>query len=317
VTSSVYPQATGTSALKFDGSANSYLTLPSSGLSNFTTGLSMGLWVYPTSNAAWQRFFDIGNGPGNNNIILCRNSGSNDLAFYSFNGGAATTVVASNVIELNKWQYFAVSMEANGTTTLYKNGVAVATGTSYVPTNVTRTNAYVGKSNWGDALYSGQMSDLSIWNRPLAQTEVSSAASTLFTGNETGLIGYWPMKELSGTTVKDVSPAQRNGTSQSGVTSAVASAGRLTVPGIQVCGLMVPRATPRCRPPDLLISAMALARVCGSIRRRPPIGNVFSISAPGPTTIISAFVEARVMNCGFTHTTVPQVLHWWLQMPLN
>ena len=233
VTNSVYPQATGTSALTFNGSANSYVTLPSSGLSDFTGGFSSGIWVYPTSNAMWQRFFDIGNGPLNNNIMLCRNGPSNDLGFYSYHGGASTAVIASNVIELNKWQYFAVSMQSNGSTTLYKNGVAVASGTVYVPQNVTRNNAYVGKSNWNDPIYSGQMSDLSIWNRPLAQTEISSAASTLFTGNETGLVGYWPMKELSGTsgtTVREVSPAQRNGTAQYSVTSTVAPAGRATVP---------------------------------------------------------------------------------------
>ena len=230
VTNSVYPQATGASALTFNGSANSYVTLSSSGLSDFTGGFSSGIWVYPTSNAMWQRFFDIGNGPLNNNIMLCRNGTSNDLGFYSYNGGAATAVIASNVIELNKWQYFAVSMQSNGSTTLYKNGVAVASGTVYVPQNVTRNNAYVGKSNWNDPIYSGQMSDLSIWNRPLTQTEISSAASTLFTGNETGLVGYWPMKELSGTTVREVSLSQRNGTAQSSVTSTVAPAGRATVP---------------------------------------------------------------------------------------
>ncbi|MFM7318143.1 MAG: LamG domain-containing protein, partial [bacterium] len=230
VTTSVYPQATGSNALSFDTTTNSYITLPSSGLSNLTAGFTAGMWVYPTSNVNWQRFFDFGNGAASNNLVLCRNGANNDLAFYVFSGSTASSVVATNAIELNKWQYFAVTQDTSGTAKIYKNGVMVASSTLYIPQNLTRSNNYIGKSNWADPLYSGQMSDLSIWSRALDQTEISSAASTLFTGNETGLVGYWPMKEISGTTVKDVSPAARNGTAQSAVTSTVAPAGRATAP---------------------------------------------------------------------------------------
>ena len=193
VTSSVYAKTAGMNALTFDGSANSYVSLPSSGLSNFTTGFSAGVWVYPTSTAGEQSFFAFGTGTISNNMRLGR--GGNDLFFAVNKGTAPNMVIAKNAIELNKWQYFSVVQQSSGATTLYKNGVSIATQMIYVPNNVPRTNNYIGKSYLTGPLYSGQMSDLSIWNRALSQTEVSSAASTLFTGNETGLVGYWPMKD--------------------------------------------------------------------------------------------------------------------------
>jgi hypothetical protein len=213
---SVYPQATGFNALNFDKSANSYVTLPSTGFANFTGGFSAGVWAYPTSFTNWERFFDFGNGASSDNIVLYRSGGSNDLLYSVFNGSSATTITAANAIELNKWQYFAVTESANGTTTLYKNGKVLATGTSNIPRNIARANNYIGKSNWADPLFGGQMSDFSVWNRALTQTEINTAMATTFSSNESGLVGYWPMKELSGTTVKDVGSSQLNATAQSG-----------------------------------------------------------------------------------------------------
>jgi hypothetical protein len=225
VASTVYPVSTGMNALTFDGGIYAEVTLPNTGFANFTTGLSAGVWVYPTSVRNWSRFFNFGTSPYTNNdsIFFARSGTTNDLVFYAFNGSSGSSITASNAIELNKWQYFSVSMAANGTATIYKNGVSIASGTVNVPRNTNRTKNHIS--------FAGQMSDLSVWNRPLSQTELSSAMSTLFTGNETGLVGYWPMKELtSSTTVTEVSPAARNGTSNSGVTSAIAPAGRGTVP---------------------------------------------------------------------------------------
>ena len=49
----------------------------------------------------------------------------------SIQGGTeGNVVVAPNAIALNQWQYFAVTMDAKGNVTLYKNGAVIATGTT-------------------------------------------------------------------------------------------------------------------------------------------------------------------------------------------
>ena len=60
---------------------------------------------------------------------------------------------------------------AAGGVTIYKNGQVVATGTSGIPRNLTRTSNFLGKSNWPDAMYSGGMDEVAFYDHSLtAQT---------------------------------------------------------------------------------------------------------------------------------------------------
>ena len=195
------------SDLNFNGS-NSYVQLPSTGLSNFTNGFSFGVWAYPTAANNQARFLDIGNGSGSDNILFYRSGTSNDLIFQVFKGGTGTYVVASNALTLNTWQYLSVTQSASGAVTIYKNGQSIATGTVQVANNITRTTNYIGKSNWGDPFYAGEMSSAGIWNVALTAAQVQSAMNNGLTGNEAGLVAYYPMTaaSISGMSLLDSSP---------------------------------------------------------------------------------------------------------------
>jgi hypothetical protein len=157
----------GDRALDFDG-VNDYVRLPS-GFADFTGGFSAELWAYPTSAGYYQRFFELGNGPASDNIILNRESTSNTLAFYILRGGSQVGVVRVNeAIELNKWQYFAVTMNAAGNIVIYKNGNVIGVGQSTLPLNVVRTGNYLGKSNGTDALYAGGLDEVAFYNTALS-----------------------------------------------------------------------------------------------------------------------------------------------------
>ena len=66
-------------------------------------------------------------------------------------------------------------MDASGNVKLYKNGSQVATGTTTVPVNVTRTLNYLGRSNTSaDAYYNGFLDDVRIYNRVLSAAEIQS-----------------------------------------------------------------------------------------------------------------------------------------------
>ena len=161
-------------AVTLDGSTG-YVQLPT--LSNaFTSGFSAEVWADPTSVGSYQRFFDFGNGSYADNIVLSRNGTSNDLAFTVFQGGSeGNVVVASNAIVLNQWQYFAVTMDAKGNVTLYKNGAVIATGTTYVPRpGIVRVDNYLGKSNFGNALYAGSLDQAAIYAAPLSAAQIAA-----------------------------------------------------------------------------------------------------------------------------------------------
>ncbi|MEI6657512.1 MAG: LamG-like jellyroll fold domain-containing protein [Planctomycetota bacterium] len=192
-------------AMTFDG-VNDFVNLPSAGLSDFSQGYTIGFWANTSSVAAWSRYLDFGNGPLNDNILLTRVFNTNDLSLTVYRGGSAMGITAPNVIQLDTWQHFSVTVTQSGTATIYVNGVAVATNTSpsFIPNNVTRVNNYIGKSNWpADALFKGQMRDLSIWKTALTPAQVAASMTTLDTGNAKSPSGYWPLSSfapLNGTT---------------------------------------------------------------------------------------------------------------------
>jgi hypothetical protein len=194
----------------FDGTRD-YALLPSAGMSDFSTGFSAGIWAYPTATGSGTRFFDFGNGMASNNIFLCRNGTSNDLSFFVYNGSTGSQLTAAGAIELNKWQYFSVSLQPTtggyGTATIYKDGTAIASGSVYMPNNTNRSYNYVGKSNWttgADTLFTGQMRDLTIWNKAITAAQIKANMNATPATGTPSLLSAYP---LGSTTVANDTPS--------------------------------------------------------------------------------------------------------------
>src|SRR5207237_4875695 len=81
-TSSGAPSLGG--ALQFDGT-NDFVQLPATGFADFSGGLTIELWAFPTAVGSWQRFVDFGDGSPSDNILFSRVGTSNDLALQLFN----------------------------------------------------------------------------------------------------------------------------------------------------------------------------------------------------------------------------------------
>jgi hypothetical protein len=70
-----------------------------------------------------------------------------------------------------------------------------------------------GRYNGGSGqAFAGQLDEVSIWNRPLTETEVRSHMHHLLAGTETGLLGYWRFDDADGATVTDSSGLGHDGT---------------------------------------------------------------------------------------------------------
>ena len=170
-------------SVKYEGANGGYVGLPA-GFSDFTTnGMTVSLWVYPTTEgsgtANWARFIDFANGPANDNILFARTGGDNDVTFEVYlagtSGGKVTTANGSFIV--NQWQHWAATMDTGGNVIIYKNGQPVTTGTTGVPNIVRRNNCYLGLSNWtGDGHYAGEMDDVRIYNRVLSPAAIAALA---------------------------------------------------------------------------------------------------------------------------------------------
>ena len=160
-----------------NGSAG-YVQMPT--LNNaFTGGFSAEVWADPASVGSYQPFFDLGNGAYADNIVLYRVGTTNNLAFLVYQGTSQGLVVtAPNAITLNQWQFFAVTEDAHGNVTLYKNGAAIATGTTDVPrSGITRADNYLGKSNfsaYGYASYAGGLDEAAFFATPLSAAQIAA-----------------------------------------------------------------------------------------------------------------------------------------------
>lgn len=151
-------------AIDFDG-ADDYIDLPD-GFADFSKGITISVWACPTAVKNYARFVDIGNGSASDNIAFSREGLSNNLFCEVWVGGSnGGRVLASNAIELNKWQMFTVVVDASGNAKIYKDAQAAGYGKTGSPKNITRTNNYIGRSNWGgDAYYQGYMDEVRIFD---------------------------------------------------------------------------------------------------------------------------------------------------------
>jgi hypothetical protein len=169
-------------AYTFTGAATSYLTATSrTGLVGGGLGFTLCAWVYRTRTGdAGDRVLDFGNDAYADNIVV---EFSYKMLFDVYHGSAPDRLTPSSASSFpaNVWTHVAVvqsraSLTATyGPAQIYWNGVSVATTASFrFPLPVSRSNLYVGKSNWGSyhPMFTGQMKDLLVWDVALSPAQL-------------------------------------------------------------------------------------------------------------------------------------------------
>lgn len=146
-------------------------------------------WVYPTANNAdWRTIFGIEDGGWDRNIYIY---GGRFYAAYGCGGWDITN------INLNEWQHIAIVYnEANGRMVFYKNGVAF-TKTSGVCIASSLVKFEIGSSQQAGTNYffKGKISDVRVWNVERTQAQIQANMNIELTGEEAGLVSYYPFKQ--------------------------------------------------------------------------------------------------------------------------
>jgi hypothetical protein len=143
---------------------------------NFSNGFSTTFYAnFGSATQGWERIFDFGTGTGANNILVARSGTTDNLAFelYNGSGGSFGQCAASSAISNNTWAHYGVSIDGTNCR-IYKNGLLIATvAYAALPTNVTRTSNFIGRSNWGvDGYFDSGIGQISMYNRAISATEV-------------------------------------------------------------------------------------------------------------------------------------------------
>jgi hypothetical protein len=207
---------TATSALNLDG-VNDFADLPDISLGG---DLTIEAWVYMNAAQNWSRIIDIGNGTANNNILLASYGDTGRIVFESFNGNTSLgQIITDEALPMNRWVHVAAALNSDRSVNIYWDGVLKKTGNlSALPVEATRTNTWVGRSNWSqDAYFKGSIRDLKIWNDTRSAAEVRSDMSLAPSGSDNALAAWHPF--------------QTNNNSGGATLSGGASVGSVTISG--------------------------------------------------------------------------------------
>ncbi len=143
-----------------DGAATGDFLDVGDGYTEFTAGFTYMVWVYPTAVKKWSHVLDLGNGTGNDNIIVNRVDTTTTLGFHNWTGTTSTAKEVPGQWALNQWQQIAITMTGKNVR-MYRNGAQILADT--MPgtiTGVNRTTNFIGKSNWTlDEYFQGKVDE--------------------------------------------------------------------------------------------------------------------------------------------------------------
>ncbi len=168
---SIVNDATRGNVLNLNGSSQ-FVTLPP-GASTIQTFMA---WVKWNGGAAWQRIFDFGNDTVR--YALLTPSAANGklrstISLNSNGAGQEQITEGPSPLPTNVWTHVAVTLDGSRVI-LYTNGIPVVTNSNVelVPGNLNATNNYLGKSQWPDPYFNGQMSSVRIFSSALSAAAI-------------------------------------------------------------------------------------------------------------------------------------------------
>jgi len=173
---SIQNDATRGNVLNLSG-ASQFVSLPP-GIAQMQTFMG---WVKWNGGGAWQRIFDFGNDT-TRYTVLTPSAANGKLRFnITVNSTAGEQLAdAPSPLPIGVWTHVAVTMDGN-TAILYTNGIPVATNANdnLVAANLNATNNYLGKSQWPDPYFNGQLSSVRIFSSTLSAAQLVAPQITI------------------------------------------------------------------------------------------------------------------------------------------
>jgi hypothetical protein len=162
-------------------------TLPSPGLQALAAnGVTIAAWVLVRTNQSWQRVFDFGVNSTGAYMFLTTNqimTAPSSVRFAITTAGNANEQVINmttpGTLSLNTWHHLVVVLPAGATYTgtLYIDGTLAGSNAAMTlhPSNLGATaNNFLGRSQFQDPLFNGQIDDFRVYRRALTLAEITA-----------------------------------------------------------------------------------------------------------------------------------------------
>jgi hypothetical protein len=159
-----------------------------------TPEFTIAVWVYPQQIESYSRIIDFGNGILLDNKVLSLSSGNSLQPFFAILSGSNYIFQTKSTKQItpNQWQ-FLTATNSGTIAIIYLNGTLVAESNTqnYTrPFNLSRSNCYIGKSNWVHDGYShSYLDDLRFYNKSLTQEEIIELMN--YYHNETSMLSIF------------------------------------------------------------------------------------------------------------------------------
>jgi hypothetical protein len=179
-----------------------------------TTGFTIESWIYP---------YDWGE---NTSMGLGRIIDKVSLAIFLFRSGPAIsdhsltiyhidsendngfTFTPENSVDLYSWQHIAVTYSITTGFNIYIDALEQELTQINPPQGGIKDNLYddlfIGNSESIAETFDGVIDELRVWNHARSQAEIEEYMNTTLSGDETGLLAYWPMEEGNGDIIFDI-----------------------------------------------------------------------------------------------------------------
>jgi hypothetical protein len=125
------------------------------GYSELSGGFTFSIWCWPASAANTSRLFDLGNGPGLDEILLERSGTSQSIVYENYRSNSlGRSIKVDNCFPVKQWQQFAVTV-AGDRLAIYRNGSLIVADTNAGNgiTGVRRAFNYLGRNDWNLGSY--------------------------------------------------------------------------------------------------------------------------------------------------------------------
>jgi hypothetical protein len=178
----------GNGMVTLDGT-DGYVNLPN-GIISSLTNATFEAWVNWAQSSTWQRIFDFGSnsggedhqGTGQTYLFLTPQGGTGVLRFaatVSSSGGETPVMDAHAALPLSQEVYVAVVYNVSARQAkLFLNGVVVATNRATIPLkSIKDVNNWLGRSQWNDPYFNGQIDEFRIHEGALTDFEVALSAA--------------------------------------------------------------------------------------------------------------------------------------------
>jgi len=164
----------GSQAISFNGTST--LQLPAT-VANYKE-LTIATWVYWNGITSWQRIFDFGNDQ-TQYMFLTPKAGTGQMRFAIKNGGTEQ-VLNTTVMPYVKWTHVAVTLNSTGAH-MYVNGLLAAESSAITINSFDfkPVQNYIGRSQFSDPLFNGNIDDFRVYNYALSATEIAQIAGLI------------------------------------------------------------------------------------------------------------------------------------------